>query len=110
MEQKIQAIAEKIAAEFRPEKIILFGSWAWGKPHPESDLDFFVLKDTHLPTLQRIEVLDRLFPRRDFPMDFLVYTPAQVARRMALGDVFVQNIIAHGKVLYDASNQPPTLR
>ena len=44
--RKIQAIADKIAREYKPEKIILFGSYAWGHPHEDSDLDFFIVKKT----------------------------------------------------------------
>ncbi len=102
-EEKIQEVADKIVKEFQPEKIILFGSWAWGKPHKDSDVDFFIIKKTSLPTLKRIEAVDRLISRREFPMDFLVYTPEQVERRLTLGDFFVRDILKKGKVLYETS-------
>ena len=99
-EEKIQEVAQKIAKEFQPEKIILFGSYAWGKPHKDSDVDLFVIKNTNIPSLKRIETLDRIFSRREFPMDFLVYTPAEVEKSLNREDFFVQDILTKGKVLY----------
>lgn len=103
VEPKLKEITEKIVKEYQPEKIILFGSWAWGEPHENSDLDIFIVKTTNTPSLKRIEELDRLFSRRELPMDFLVYTPEQVERRMTMGDLFVKDILENGKVLYDAT-------
>ena len=103
--QKLQEIAQKIVERFEPEKIILFGSYAWGKPHEDSDLDFFIIQDTDLPSLKRIEAVDRIFSRRDLPMDFLVYTPKQVEENLKRGDFFVKDIIAKGKVLYDTATK-----
>lgn len=103
-EKKIHQIVQKIAREFKPEKVILFGSHAWGKPHENSDLDFFVVKRTKLPSLKRMEALDRLFTRREYPMDFLVYTPEQVKKRLRMGDVFVRDILTKGKLLYEKKN------
>lgn len=100
---KIQEIANTIVREFQPEKIILFGSYAWGTPGPDSDIDLFIVKDTNVPTKKRIEEVDRLFLRRALPMDFLVYTPTQVQQRRELGDSFVEGIVTKGTMLYDAS-------
>ncbi len=100
--QIIQTITDKIVKEFQPEKIILFGSYAWGTPHQDSDVDLFVVKNTNLPTLKRIEALDRIFSRREVPIDFLVYTPGQVEQRLKIGDFFLQDIVTKGKVLYDS--------
>lgn len=103
IDQKIKEIIQKIVKEHQPEKIILFGSYAWGKPGPDSDIDLFVVKETKEPSLKRIENLDKLFSRREFPMDFLIYTPQQVKKRLAIGDFFVKEIMDKGKVLYDKS-------
>ena len=103
IDQKIKEITQKIVKEHQPEKIILFGSYAWGRPGPDSDIDLFVIKKTKEPSLKRIEKLDKLFSRREFPMDFLIYTPEQVKNRLEIGDFFVKEIIDKGKILYDKS-------
>jgi predicted nucleotidyltransferase len=100
IQNKIQAIADKIATEYKPEKIILFGSYAWGKPHKDSDLDFFIIKKTNDPMLKRMSDVDRLFMQREFAMDFLVYTPKQIEKRKQMEDTFVINILNKGKILY----------
>ncbi len=102
-EEKLKEITDKIVREYKPEKIILFGSYAWGEPKSDSDLDLFVVKNTKEPSLKRIEILDRLFSRREFSMDFLVYTPKQIKKRLAIEDFFVKKIINNGKILYDRS-------
>lgn len=103
IDQKIKEITQKIVKEHQPEKIILFGSYAWGRPGPDSDIDLFVVKKTKEPSLKRIENFDKLFSRREFPMDFLIYTPQQVKKRLEIGDFFVKEIIDKGKILYDKS-------
>ena len=96
----IEAVVHQIVERFNPQRIILFGSYAWGNPHQDSDLDFLIIKKTDDPMLKRIVDVDRLFLRRDFAMDFLVYTPDQVKKRKEMGDQFVANILNKGKLLY----------
>lgn len=97
-EQKIAETAQKIAREFKPEKIILFGSWAWGKPGPDSDVDLFIIKKTD-NTRDTARKIDRLIFPRPFPLDLIVYTPEQVERRKKMGDFFIRDILTKGKVL-----------
>ena len=109
-EQKISEVAEKIAKEYQPEKIILFGSYAWGKPTEDSDIDFFILKETDLPLPKRIEAVDRIFSRREFPMDFLVYTPEQTEKSVnEHKNLFIEDILRHGKILYSNSKSAFTI-
>ena len=98
---KIAEITDKIVREYQPEKIILFGSYAWGKPNADSDLDLFIIKDTKEHPFKRMEEVDRIFPRRKIALDFLIYTPEQVEKRKKMGDFFVLNILNKGKVLYE---------
>ena len=98
--EQIQAVADKIAKEFSPEKIILFGSYAWGKPTKDSDVDIFIVKDIQNTEGLEREVSMALYPR-PFPMDILVYHPEQIQKRYRLGDVFVKKIMDQGHLLYD---------
>lgn len=100
-DQKIAEVAKKIAKEYQPEKIILFGSYAWGKPTEDSDVDFFIVKETDLPLPKRIEAVDRIFSRREFPMDFLVYTPKETEKSInEYKNLFIEDILRHGKNIY----------
>lgn len=98
--QKIERVAEKIVKISQPEKIILFGSWAWGNPGPDSDVDLCVIKKTDNTRKEAIKI-DEATSQRNFPLDILVYTPEYVAKRSVLGDFFIEDILNKGKLLYE---------
>ena len=97
---KIKKVAETIAKDYRPERIILFGSYAWGKPHADSDVDLFVVMNTKNPWKLSLMIDGSIFPR-PFPLDLLLYTPQQLKRRGKVGDFFIQDILSKGIVLYE---------
>ncbi len=99
--KKIRKVAQKIIDEFQPEKIILFGSWAWGYPKPDSDVDLFVVKRGQRDPLEMMRDIDRILFGRTIPVDILTYTPEQVENRKLLGDPFVKRILNSGQVLYE---------
>ena len=100
--QKIRSVALQIGRRFKPKKVILFGSYAYGRPHADSDVDLFIIaKSRQRPAARATAVLKTLHPR-PFPVDVLVRTPREVRHRMALGDGFIEEIMKHGKVLYEA--------
>jgi uncharacterized protein len=100
--RKIQGIVSKIAFEYKPEKIILFGSYAWGKPDKDSDIDLLIVKRTNKNIFERNrEVYGIIFDKGE-AVDVLVYTPSQLIDREKLGDPFVKKIIREGKQLYAA--------
>ena len=86
---------------YQPKKVILFGSYAWGRPSRSSDVDLFVIKDSKKLKHRRITEVERLLGETSFPTDVLVYTPAEVRARLELGDFFVTRVINEGKVLYE---------
>lgn len=98
-EDKIRQVAQKIVKQFQPEKIILFGSCAWGKPGPDSDVDLFVIKKTDNTRELAREISRAIFPR-PFPIDFVVARPEQFEKRKRMGDFFINDIVSKGKVLY----------
>lgn len=99
-DQKIREVTLKIANNFQPEKIILFGSFAWGEPNENSDVDLFIIKKTDLSTREIAREIDgSIFPR-PFPMDIVVYKPEQVLEREANNDFFIKDILTKGKILY----------
>jgi predicted nucleotidyltransferase len=98
--QAIRSVARRISDRFQPEKIILFGSYAYGKPRPESDVDLLVVMDTPLRVHQQLEISRALSPR-PFPLDIVIRTPQQVKERLAMGDPFLLEITSKGKVLYE---------
>ena len=97
---KIQEVADKIAEEFKPEKIILFGSYAWGKPGPDSDVDLFVIKRTDDTRQLSRDISGAIYPR-PFALDILVYRPHIVEKELQAGDYFIEDVMNNGKVLYE---------
>jgi uncharacterized protein len=101
VQKKIQEVADKIAREYQPEKIILFGSHAWGKPGPDSDVDLFIVKKTE-STREAARKISRLIFPRPFPMDVIVYNPDKARDRLKRGDFFLKDIFSKGKLLYES--------
>jgi predicted nucleotidyltransferase len=100
VEEKLKEITQKLVREFQPEKVILFGSWAWGTPTRDSDVDLFIVQDASESTRETARRVDgSIFPR-PFPIDIIVYRPEQVERRMQLGDFFIKKILNEGRTLY----------
>ncbi|MBI3913154.1 MAG: nucleotidyltransferase domain-containing protein [Chloroflexi bacterium] len=97
----IKKVAKRIAEKFDPERIILFGSYAYGKPHSYSDVDLLVVMETtERPLAKQLEISRHLSPH-PFGMDILVRAPKQIKERIAMGDYFLREITTKGKVLYE---------
>ena len=98
----IQSVVESIVAGYDPEEIIIFGSWAWGQPDGDSDLDLFIVKDDpRRPRERGIQVRSILEEMDPYPLvDVLVYTPAERDQRREMGDPFVIKILEKGRRVY----------
>jgi uncharacterized protein len=99
----INALAFQIAEKFKPVKIVLFGSYAYGNPTPESDIDLMVIMDTPIrPSVKVQQIREYLEPL--FGLDLVVYTPTVLAKRLEWGDSFLQEIISKGILLYESTD------
>ena len=95
----IRRYARRVGTRFRPDKVILFGSRAYGTPHADSDVDLLVI----MPARNQIDQAIRI--RREcpapFPMDLIVRTPHNIGWRLEEGESFHTEIVTKGKVLYE---------
>jgi predicted nucleotidyltransferase len=91
----------RIARTLRPAKIILFGSYAYGTPTQDSDVDLLVVMNTTASSKDRHLAVCRLLRPRPFPVDILVKTPQEIKRALDRGDFFIQEIVTQGRVLYE---------
>lgn len=98
----IRRFARQIAERFHPDKIILFGSYAYGQPHAESDVDLLVIMPAYDVVNQSIRIGAAF--ERPFSHDIIVRTPEQIERGLKQNNWFLREIIDKGKVLYDAGN------
>ena len=109
-------LVEELVANYKPQQVILFGSYAYGTPNSDSDVDLLIVKDTDLPGHERSlaarEAMGRL--SAGIPMDLLVMTPGEIKVRLAKGDQFIEDIVREGQCLYGEAawiqggvNMPP---
>ena len=99
--RSLRPAIQRIVDELKPERVILFGSYAYGKPTPHSDVDLLVVLKTNLSLKERSWKVSRLLLPRPFPVDILVKTPREIEKALKSGDFFVQEILKRGKVLYE---------
>lgn len=101
--KQIKQLCEQIARDFHPEKIILFGSHAYGHAGPDSDVDLLVVMPFKgRPTRQAIKIRNSL--DTTMALDLIVRTPKQVSERIAMGDFFIREITEQGRVIYEADH------
>jgi predicted nucleotidyltransferase len=91
----IRRFARQIAERFHPDKIVLFGSYAYGKPHQESDVDLLVVMPAASETNQAIRIT--LAFERPFPLDLIVRTPDRIRRALTDGNWFLREVMDKGK-------------
>jgi predicted nucleotidyltransferase len=99
----IRRYAREVAERFQPDKIILFGSHAYGTPHADSDVDILVVMPARNEIDQALRILRVIDPM--FPLDLIVRTPKNLAWRLKEGDWFLREIVAKGQVLYEQVDQ-----
>ena len=100
---RIREFSRRIAVEYRPERIVLFGSYARGAVTPDSDVDMLIVMPFEGRSVHKsVEI--RLKLRPPFPVDLIVRTPEMVRRRLEMGDNFIRDILETGKVLYEADH------
>lgn len=90
---------QRLRDKLNPEQIMLFGSWARGTATRRSDIDLFILWETDQPPLERIGQVLTLLKDAPYPVEAIVYTAEELARRRDLP--FMRRILKEGKILYD---------
>jgi len=103
VDEKIKDLCRQIVENFQPEKVILFGSHAYGKPDVNSDVDLLVVMPFEGRSVrQAIKIRQNISNR--MPLDLLVRTPNQIKERLRLNDFFIKEVIERGKILYESGN------
>ena len=97
----LSEMVSKIVKHFHPDKVILFGSRAWGKPTAESDVDILVVMDLEGSPIRKAAEISTIARPKFLPMDIIVRTPDEIERRIRIGDPFIRRIMDKGEVLYE---------
>src|ERR1700738_496349 len=98
----IRRFARQVAERFRPDKIILFGSYAYGTPHADSDVDILVVMPARSQIDQSVRIDRAIDP--PFPLDLIVRTPKNMKWRLEERDSFLTEVVSRGKRLYEAND------
>jgi predicted nucleotidyltransferase len=103
-QRTVRDMANRLIAAYAPEKVILFGSYAYGEPDRDSDIDLLIIKDTQERFLDRWTTVQGILTgtHRSLPLETLVLTPREIEKRLAAGDQFIREILERGEVLYAA--------
>ena len=99
-QELIQKVIHQIVKSARPTKVILFGSFAYGRPTKNSDLDLLVIMESRKRPVDRARDITRDMKDYPLPMDMLVRTPREIESRLRMGDPFYREILERGRILY----------
>lgn len=102
-ENIILELVDRLKKQYHPQKIVLFGSYAYGNPHKDSDIDLLVIKETTDRPIDRRLAVSKILsdPKRFTPLEVIVLTPEEAHNRLEIGDQFLNEILIKGKVLYE---------
>src|SRR5260370_4609934 len=100
----IRRFERQVAERFQSEKIILFGSHAYGTPHQDSDVDILVVMEARNQLDAAVRISLSIDP--PFPLDIIVRTPKNMKWRLEEGDSFLTEVVSKGKVLYEKRRRP----
>ena len=105
LSERLDKVIGRIVKFYQPQRIVLFGSYAYGLPHPDSDLDLLIVKQTdERPIDRRVAVRTLLRELRSHPsVSALVVTPEEMEEQLNLGNPFAQEIVSRGKVIYESN-------
>ncbi len=101
---QIDKIVRQVVDAYQPEKVILFGSYAYGEPDADSDLDLLIIKRTSERFIDRWMSVRQIVsdPDSSVPFEPIVLTPEELEERLAIGDQFIEEIVTKGEILYAA--------
>jgi predicted nucleotidyltransferase len=96
----IDEIVRRIIEKISPLKVILFGSYAYGSPTKDSDIDLLIIKESSLPRRHRTKEVRRILRGMKVAVDIIVYTPEEIKKWEGIDTAFITGVLKKGKVLY----------
>ena len=104
-EEQIQAVVARIVEGYQPDQIILFGSYAYGTPTEDSDLDLLIVKQgaEKKPIERDLAIRHLLWGGEMPPMDLFIRTPHELSNAVVQGYTVEAEAVRKGRVLYAAA-------
>jgi predicted nucleotidyltransferase len=100
-QEQISEITKRIVGHFKPQKIILFGSYANGTPTEDSDLDLLIIKDSHIPSRYQNRKVRQMLSDLRIPVDIIVKTPKEFQTYKDIIGTIIYPANKFGKVIYE---------
>ena len=100
MLKTVNAIVNRIVEFYKPEKVILYGSYNTENRKKDSDIDLLIVKDTDMRLIERLIEVERLLSDRTLPLDIMVYTPEEMRYLFSVGSPFIEEVLEKGRLLY----------
>ena len=100
--KELRKLKKQIVENYQPEKIILFGSLAWGKVNRDSDIDLLVIKNSKKDYWERAKEIARIIDI-DVPTDVINISTKELAQQVAIDDRFIIDILENGKIIYETA-------
>ena len=100
----LKETVKKIVSHYKPQKIILYGSYAYGKPDKNSDIDLFIIKNTSKPRMDRFKEVKKILwdvTNKGIPILPIIFTERELKQRDKINDIFIKEIISKGQILYE---------
>ncbi|MDI6793565.1 MAG: nucleotidyltransferase domain-containing protein, partial [bacterium] len=104
-QEQINEIIRRIIENYHPEKIVLFGSYAYGNPTESSDLDLLIVKDSKLQRYKRGREVRKYLRSLKVAIDLIVYTKDEIQKWRDVKPAFITTIMEKGRVLYTITPQ-----
>ncbi|MBI5789602.1 MAG: nucleotidyltransferase domain-containing protein [Candidatus Schekmanbacteria bacterium] len=101
-ENLLSEIVSRLKTGFKPLRIILFGSYAYGQPNQDSDLDLLVVVNTPERGIKRYSLVSKLLEPRKIPIDIIVKSPDELSEQLTGFNPFLKEILEKGRVLYES--------
>jgi len=101
-QEQIDEVKRRIAENFKPQKIILFGSYANGTPTEDSDLDLLIIKDSDLPTRIQNRKVRKILTGLKIPVDVMVKTAKEFETYKDIIGTIIYPANKFGKVIYES--------
>lgn len=99
-EAELQSMVRRIVERFHPRRVVLFGSHARGQAGPDSDVDLLVIVDVQGSVRKLANEIDMALADRKLPLDLVVMTPEQYARRKDIEGTVAHEAAVAGRVMH----------
>jgi predicted nucleotidyltransferase len=99
----ILKMVEKIASEYQPKKVILFGSYAYGEPTEDSDIDILIVTQRRLKPEETYKIRRELLRDFSVPVQLICVSEEEFTETKDVIGGITYPASKYGEILYERS-------